>query len=420
MALVQLTTTSTLSRNLANAGTEQFSRPCVVEARSVPDKVKGSVVKFDDGTLFRRATPYAKSSGKLEFGPAQFTQGKTTALWPPVGRGVFISSSPGGFRADRVFDAFTDKPLKGGLGMTNLHTAPTIPTSMSNEAVTKSLLDLADQKANIGETLATLRQTLNLIDAPARSLIKGIRKVYSDKSLAPFMRQSVRDALRGGMLRYQAEEYLKYVYGWKPLMQDIYGAIEFSKQLGKTPLLMHSTGVSRQQTQSNAFVFKDISNDTSTEVGAMSINAATRCSIWARVDPEHQGLRSLNQLGLLNPLSLAWELVPGSFIVDWVLPIGPMLNALSAPAGLKFVDGSISNRVTANGTYRHRYDALYVSKYKIDSDVAAGGNVSYEGYKRTTLSNWPLPGLWIDQDPLRGDRWMKALALTIISMRSLR
>ena len=145
------------------------------------------------------------------------------------------------------------------------------------------------------------------------------------------------------------------------------------------------------------------------------------CHLWARLDPEWQGARAFNQLGLLNPVSLAWELVPWSFVVDWVLPIGSVLSALSAPAGLIFIDGSLSARTSAEGPYTQ---VCFWPGYSNDSWNAvnqhATGSCHYEGYVRQHLTDWPLPGFWIDSDPLRGDRIFKALALAIANLGGMR
>jgi hypothetical protein len=46
-----------------------------------------------------------------------------------------------------------------------------------------------------------------------------------------------------------------------------------------------------------------------------------------------------NVFGLTNPLIVAWELVPFSFVADWFLPIGKTLENLTATNGLTFVGG---------------------------------------------------------------------------------
>lgn len=199
-------------------------------------------------------------------------------------------------------------------------------------------------------------------------------------------------------------------------MQDIFGIIELAKQQGDTPLLLSATGRSKQTVQNPSFKYRDSSRSEYTEAAPLDITSDVRCNLWARVDPNFKGLRTLNQLGLMNPLALAWELVTFSFVIDWFLPIGPVLNAMSAPTGLLFVDGSISNRISASANYENWY-------YGIDnwaSGAKATGSLSYEGYFRDRISNWPLPGFWIEFDPFKGDRSLKALALSIMSLRNAR
>lgn len=49
----------------------------------------------------------------------------------------------------------------------------------------------------------------------------------------------------------------------------------------------------------------------------------------------NDSLLTLDQCGLINPLSVAWELVPFSFVVDWFLPIGTYINSMSDYAGTR-------------------------------------------------------------------------------------
>jgi len=130
----------------------------------------------------------------------------------------------------------------------------------------------------------------------------------------------------------------------------------------------------------------------------------------------------LNRLGLLNPVSLAWELVSWSFVVDWVVPIGPMFQALTAPAGLSFVDGTVSVRASANAELENWLGTIDGPEYKRTLEQHASASWIYEGYQRSTLSGWPLPGVYFNSDPLGlnkdgSDRAFKALALAIVTLR---
>jgi hypothetical protein len=45
-------------------------------------------------------------------------------------------------------------------------------------------------------------------------------------------------------------------------------------------------------------------------------------------------LKLLSQVGISNPLLLAWELVPYSFVIDWLIPVGDYLGRLDSLNGV--------------------------------------------------------------------------------------
>lgn len=388
-----------------------YSRSTKVE-ENVKSKVSGQVLTFPNGYKFRKATSYSRGSTFLTFGNAELTRWK-------VGAGTDqISMSNGGFKPDIIYSNMNIISGTFGAVPTGAGTVP-VNTSMRNEAVTKALVNIADQKVNLGENLATLGQTVRLFSETAHTLSDLFKLAFRDKALRPYLNKSVRQLERGGGVPTQiANRYLEYVYGWKPLCSDIYALQKLIQDGFGKPLLFHGKGTSNRQSQSQASNYTDFSNSTYTEFGPVTERATARCNIWAQIDPNWSGARAMNQLGLLNPLSLAWELTPWSFVVDWFLPIGSALQALSAPAGLLFVDGSISCRYAAVGPYTHR--STIPDQTKIISSTKASGTYSKDAYERTTLSNWPLPGVWFDPDPFRGDRSFKASALAISNLRGIR
>lgn len=397
-----------------------------VERRRVPDgKVKGTFLTLQGGVKFRTSTPLAKSRA--------WTENKTQQSTTAVGRSGSIAGlelyyygggevclKQGLIHNSLVYDGYPNEQ-----GMKDVNSPPFIPEGMRNEAITKSLNKLADQKVNLGENLATLHQVLQLLTHPTGSLASLVHELYvvgKSKKFWPYLRMSARDLRRFSFTGAAASEYLKYVYGWKPLMQDVHGLIELAKGSSGKSLLLHASQTARSQTKSRPKKVKDISGNRTIQVGGYDIKTLVRSSLWAEIDPNYSGSRAINQLGLLNPASLFWELVPFSFVVDWVLPIGPVLQALTAPAGLRFVDGSISSRVSASGDYSVHFDALTDGSRDVTlkTDSAATGLTFYEGYTREVIRSWPRPGLWVNSDPFgRGDRPWKALALSIIGLRGL-
>lgn len=394
------------------------SRTAEVRATRTPNlKQVGTFISVPGSTgKFRSATPLSKSVAWIESKTPEDTE--YHQISNPANK-CFDRTSPGGYRPDLLFDP----PFSFGLEpeVDTLLGGPGVPQGMRNECETKALLDLANSKANIGETLATLRQTVGLLKNPIGTFIKELRKLKANHGAWAFNGRARRDFNRGELLTPYARTYLAYVYGWKPLMQDIHGIIELAQETSGLPLLMNSRGTSKR-----GVIHKDISNNAisygiTTKTNSVSSKSHARCSLWAVPDPNWTGTRTLNQLNLLNPASLAWELVPASFIVDWFLPIGPVLQALTAPAGLSFVNGSTSNRVSARFAYSQ--GATLPSGYRFTKENPSTGLCAYEGYSRVVLDNWPRPGFWFDPDPLRlkqdgSDRIFKFLALSLLQMKS--
>jgi len=426
MAIIQKLRSSWRRQKLYNSSAETFqTRNNFVSALiSTSAKVSGNVINFGNGILFRKATNYTRWTSKVDVGsPNSFTGIRTDAL--RRGQAGYNYESEGGYVGDDILTQSTCANGVNGSAISSAILPPTMPTLMRNEAVTKAMLKLSSSKAAIGEDLATFRQTAGMIRNPCATLMKTLREVSSSRELRQFIRRNQRSFAREGDHTRAARRYLEYVYGWKPLMQDIYGVIELMKKTGANPLLINGRASSRQSSTLNDFQYSNVSQKEITSFTGGQERVQVSCSLWAQIDPQYAGLRALNQLGLLNPASLAWELVSWSFVVDWFCPIGSVLNALTARAGLTFVDGTLSTRVSANAGLEVWDNGLEsIGNYGNIQRSKASSTWTYEGYTRSTLSNWPLPGFWVDTDPLGferdSDRPLKALALAIMNLRSLR
>lgn len=192
-----------------------------------------------------------------------------------------------------------------------------------------------------------------------------------------------------------------------------------AKQTGQRPLFVSGSHTAKRTLALTPKSWYDASSSRTMAVTRGTATSKVRCKLYARIDPEWSGTRALNQLGLANPLALAWELTSLSFVVDWILPIGQVLNALTASAGLSFVNGSLSNRLSCDASFTETHDLIKKrANWSYQGASPATGNIRYNGYLRQELTGWPLPGVWIDPDPLRSDRSLKAIALLITSLKS--
>lgn len=387
-----------------------------VSVRLDPPKVRGVWRDMDDGYRFRLPTDYGRAELVQHNGAPSILMGRRTV-------NNFrheVISSPGGYATGNFRSGNWIYRYDSALGLPSSLGPPSFPIMEENEAVTKSLNKIGDMKANIGENLATLGMTIRLLKDPIGGIISATKKVREDKTLWPLIYQSYRQLRRnGGIPSKVAQKYLEYVYGIAPLVSDVYGILELAKEQSKAPLLLNGRGSAERMLSGPDLAYFNASLYRDERWTSCVAKSKTRTTLWATISKQTPALRSLQQLGLLNPASLAWELVPYSFVLDWVLPIGPVLYAFSAPAGLDFVGGSTSRRLTAYWNYSitPRTEAGYV----YERNDPATGTFQYNGYRRKVLTNWPRPGLWIDTDPFRlkgdgSDRIFKALALSLVRM----
>jgi len=384
-------------------------RTTLMENRVISPRVSGGFTTFPDGSRFRLPTNWQRCTSKLIPGSAQITSAKWNQYM------LKTETSAGGYRPDLFVATSPQSPTGCQVGF---YSPPEIPAAMRNEAATKALLKLADQKVNLAENLATAGQTARMLAGAAHSLSDLLMSAYRDRSLRPYLLRSLRSISKEGVPEWISNKYLEFIYGWKPLMNDVYSLVQLSKGHQLRGLLLNAQGDSRRDGDVPPIEFFDGSENNTFKMVSGSERATVRTNIWARVDPDWQGLRSLNQLGLLNPLSLAWELTPWSFVVDWLLPIGSVLSALTAPAGLIFISGTTSVRTKCSYQYEV---SCWQGVYSTPSSHKPGtGTLSVDGYSRTVLGGWPIPGLWVDPDPLRGDRIFKAAALAISNLSGVR
>lgn len=412
MATNRVTKTSrSLKRTIGGTSANISRSDYVLEYQWKPDKAYGTVVKLPGGKVFRKATSRMMMRRLI----TPLTTGSTT--FRRLGETWQVNFPKGGYVSDFAIEPQMPTVKSQIKSVTKLCDAPTgIPTEMRNEANTKALLDIVDAKASIGENLATFRQTLAMLHTPSWGLINHVRNAYANRRLRPFLGTPLSVLLKYGKIpKDVAALYLQYVYGVKPLMQDIHGIMKLMKERGSKDFLLYGQGSSNQQCEFRVGEYNGGGSKTRIPTGTEVAKVRTR--IWARIDPNCPGLLALSQVGLINPISIAWEVVPFSFVIDWFVPIGSVLQALTAHAGLIFVDGTCSNRFSLTAiVYERAYDA-YESNVRA---IEATSSVTYQGYYRLALSGWPRPGVYAASNPFGGDRPLKALALAIVNLHRLK
>jgi hypothetical protein len=88
----------------------------------------------------------------------------------------------------------------------------------------------------------------------------------------------------------------------------------------------------------------------------------------------------------LNPASIAYELIPYSFVVDWFVNIGGYLRSLET---------ALLNQTAFIGGYSSEllaYDCKFNARGRSSTILReAFGTVSYSRFDRTLINSYPLP-----------------------------
>jgi hypothetical protein len=289
-------------------------------------------------------------------------------------------------------------------------------TAVENLASTRTRLKVGRQKAGWGETLVQYNKTIDLFATNAiriyramSSLKKGdIAGAWTALQVSARRRQGLRfqksyakspSAAVGGM-------WLELQYGWMPLVKDIYGTVELlHEDLSSKDFLERATA-SASRTLDKTW---HPENRLGTTVSSSSVYAIKYIVYYRVIDRE---TRTLQQLGIINPVEVAWNILPFSFLVDWLLPIGNYLQSITATAGLQFDRGvkcikiaqtstrtdhgeDLAGPPISRRTYRFNYTG---SRRKIE-------------FRREVLTDFPPVSLPSFKNPFSRDHLLNAVAL---------
>lgn len=127
------------------------------------------------------------------------------------------------------------------------------------------------------------------------------------------------------------DQFLEFHFGWVPLIQDVHSAMQ----------TLSSPNFDTRDVTATAQVYDyylDRIDDWAYPwhyVSVVTRQVTWHCKMGARVRISNPNAYLANQLGLVNPASIAWEAVPFSFVADWFGNVGQVLASATDFVGLE-------------------------------------------------------------------------------------
>lgn len=217
-------------------------------------------------------------------------------------------------------------------------------------------LDKVRSAPQVGVDIAEYRQTLSLV----QNILKGLKQPISNVAKAY---KQYRGNPGKQLLKDMPNVWLPWHFGVEPLIKDLHDLLERLADRGKPQRVTASVS------QTLNYSYGPTLGQTTAETYKQHVR------ISGLVTRVQDNLALWNDIGIVNPASIAWELVPYSFVVDWFYPVGAYVSSLTDLLGYKIQDPYRTWFVTAKGSVTLAYPAV------LKSDPSNGIPTVTEGFR---------------------------------------
>lgn len=215
-----------------------------------------------------------------------------------------------------------------------------------SDAYGRMIRQLGDQ-AGLGVNIAQARQSFGMVTNRLLQLAQfadALRR-RSPQGIARSLRISQREVkqvlrTKYGVARSLSDLWLEFWFGWKPAVSDIFTAMEVLD----APLPVSRLKGSASKTTQGGSIDR-VARFSSWHDYVNTLRVSVGCTVTLTCPHT----RTLNQLGLLNPGVVAFDVIPWSFVLGWFTNINQWLSSWTDFAGLTVSDAYLVTRSLTSG-----------------------------------------------------------------------
>lgn len=216
---------------------------------------------------------------------------------------------------------------------------------LSAEAYAKFRGKLYYGKASLGVTAASYRQSAEMIRTRYGTLNQSAASLYAQLSHELAGRRSP-----GKNSRNASSLFLEYLFGWSPLVEDVHAATMTVIQHAAVDTWIAGTA-------RGAEMHRERIGDSS-EWSLYDRSGQVRVKRCAMVRIDNPNLWLAERAGLINVASVAWDLVPWSFVVNMFSNVGQIVNSITDFVGLGFDKESTTTFAKVYTTHQYVIPSL--------------------------------------------------------------
>lgn len=276
---------------------------------------------------------------------------------------------------------------------------PTFNLDSQLKAYNRSLDDIKNQKINVVQAFAERRQAVDMITknvnrlasaamAIRRGNLKHASDLFKSKNSHKTKVRNFKEEIKPSPQNLSSW-WLEFRYGWRPLVDDIFGACQVIADSYHVTKPVFSSVYDKQQAQKFGYKLFDASGQGGIEL--LDVLYKEKTTVKIAFIESSPVIQQMSSLGFTNPTLLAWELLPYSFVVDWFVPVGGYLSNLDATVGLSFRSGTST-------TKKRLYGQSWIQPVSLPTRTLTHGGRTFiqESKVRSVLSEFPSPTLLVD------------------------
>jgi hypothetical protein len=225
-----------------------------------------------------------------------------------------------------------------------------------------------DFRGNLGDraewavNLLELNQAVSMVTSRCLQIARFLKYLRSGNFVAAAATLKTPVPKKVGIGKSFAGNYLEFHFGWAPLVKDIYTSVDILQ----SPIRdITARGKAKGKVTRNTVAGGIVTiGDYDVRVKHQALFAVTNPNLYLA-----------NQLGLVNPFTVVWELIPFSFVADWFVNVSTFCGQGSDLYGLTVKD-QFTTRFVRGAGYLATVDKsleCWIAQWSVSRDTVLIG-----------------------------------------------